>query len=228
MIPVFILFLLFAALEWVAVARGWKRVEYIGKPAPMLILLAFLAFAGGFGSPPLICFGLGIFFSLVGDVLLLIPSARGPDARLIPGLVAFLLAHVSYIIGLNIPFPNSSPIWSLGLAIILALSAARILKRILDGVLQKGLQSLVRPVALYGVIITLMLLSALLTLNNSTWKISAAGLVAVGAVLFYFSDMLLAWVRFVKNIKNGPLTIMILYHLGQAALVAGVLLQFKK
>jgi uncharacterized membrane protein YhhN len=138
------------------------------------------------------------------------------------------LAHVSYIAGLNIPLPEVSPIWSLGLAVVLALGAARILRRIIDGVRKKGLPRLVRPVGLYGTVITLMLLSALLTLNNTAWKTSAAGLVALGAVLFYFSDVLLAWNKFVKPIKNGRLVNMILYHLGQAALVAGVLIQFAK
>jgi uncharacterized membrane protein YhhN len=102
------------------------------------------------------------------------------------------------------------------------------LRRIIDGVRQKGLPQLVRPVGLYGMIITLMLLSALLTLNNTAWKTSAAGLVAIGAILFYSSDVLLAWNRFVNPIKNGRLENMILYHLGQAVLVAGVLIQFAK
>ena len=228
MIPGFILLFLVALVDWVAVAKNWKKVEYIAKPAAMLVLLGLLALVGGFSSLPLICFGLGIFFSLAGDVFLMISYARFSDRWFLPGLAAFLLAHVSYIVGLNTPLPNVSPIWSLGLAIVLALGAARILRRIIDGVRQKGLPRLVRPVSLYGMVITLMLLSALLTLNNPAWKTSAGGLVALGAILFYFSDILLAWNKFVNPIKNGRLANMILYHLGQAALVAGVLIQFAK
>jgi uncharacterized membrane protein YhhN len=228
MIPGFILLFLVAVIDWVAVAKNWKKVEYVAKPAAMLVLLGLLALVGGFRSLPLICFGLGIFFSLAGDVFLMISYARFSDRWFLPGLAAFLLAHVSYIAGLNIPLPEVSPIWSLGLAVVLALGAARILRRIIDGVRKKGLPRLVRPVGLYGTVITLMLLSALLTLNNTAWKTSAAGLVALGAVLFYFSDVLLAWNKFVKPIKNGRLVNMILYHLGQAALVAGVLIQFAK
>ena len=228
MIPGFILLFLVAVIDWVAVAKNWKKVEYVAKPAAMLVLLGLLALVGGFRSLPLICFGLGIFFSLAGDVFLMISYARFSDHWFLPGLAAFLLAHVSYIAGLNIPLPEVSPIWSLGLAVVLALGAARILRRIIDGVRKKGLPRLVRPVGLYGTVITLMLFSALLTLNNTAWKTSAAGLVALGAVLFYFSDVLLAWNKFVKPIKNGRLVNMILYHLGQAALVAGVLIQFAK
>ena len=228
MIPGFILMLLVTGLDWLAVAKNWKKVEYIAKPAAMLVLLGLLALVGRFSSLPLICFGLGVFFSLAGDVFLMVSYARFSDRWFFPGLAAFLLAHISYIVGLNIPLPNVSPIWSLGLAIILALAAARILQRIIAGVRQKGLLRLVRPVSLYGMVITLMLLSAILTLNNNIWKTSASGLVALGAILFYFSDVLLAWNKFVNPIKNGRVANMVLYHLGQAALVAGVLIQFTK
>jgi uncharacterized membrane protein YhhN len=68
----------------------------------------------------------------------------------------------------------------------------------------------------------------MLTLNTTDWKSSASGLVAMGAILFYFSDVVLAWNKFVNPIKNGRLANMMLYHLGQAALVAGVLIQFAK
>jgi uncharacterized membrane protein YhhN len=226
MIPGFILLFLVALLDWVAVAKSWKKIEYIAKPAVMLILLGLLALVGAFRSLPLICFSVGIFFSLAGDVFLMISYTRFSERWFMPGLAAFLLAHISYIVGLNTPLPIISPIWSLGLAVILALSAARILRQILAGVHQKGLSRLVRPVSLYGMVITLMLLSALLTLNNTGWKTSGAGLVALGAILFYSSDVLLAWNKFVKPIKNGRLANMILYHLGQAALVAGVIIQF--
>ena len=89
----------------------------------MLILLGLLALVGGFGSLPLICFGLGIFFSLAGDVFLMVSYARFSDRWFLPGLAAFLFAHVSYIVGLNTPLPNVSPVWSLGLAVVLALTA---------------------------------------------------------------------------------------------------------
>jgi len=116
----------------------------------------------------------------------------------------------------------------MGLAIVLALTAARILRRIISGVQQKGLKRLVRPVGIYGIVITVMVLSALLTLSNPDWNISASGLVALGALLFYSSDILLAWNKFVSPVRNGRLANMILYHLGQLALIVGVILQFGK
>ena len=144
------------------------------------------------------------------------------------GLFAFLLAHASYIVGLNTPMAGFSPLWGIGVALILSLGAGRVLRRIVAGVRQKGLRRLETPVVVYGTVITLMLLSALLTFYRADWKSSAAGLVGLGAILFYFSDVLLAWNKFVTSVKNGRLANMILYHLGQFALVAGIMIQFHK
>jgi uncharacterized membrane protein YhhN len=222
----FIAILAAAVADWVAVARGWKKTEYIAKPTTMVLLFGYLALAGGFGATPLICFGLGIFFSLMGDIFLMISYARFSNRWFLPGLGAFLLAHVAYIIGLNIPFGDTSPLWTIGIGIILALTAARILRRILAGVLEKGLRQMVVPVVAYGTVITLMLLSAILTIYRVDWKTSASGLVSLGAILFYFSDIILAWNKFVKPIRYGRVVNMTTYHLGQIALVAGAVIQF--
>jgi len=138
----FIAVLVAAVTDWLAVAKGWKKIETIAKPATMVLLFTYLALAGGFRSTPLICFGLGIFFSLAGDLFLMGLS----DRWFLPGLVAFLLAHGSYIIGLNTPLTISSPLWAIGIGILLAITAGRVLRRILTGVREKGLQGLVVPV----------------------------------------------------------------------------------
>jgi len=228
MIAGWIVVLAAAVVDWIAVAKSWKRIEYIAKPITMVLLFGYLALAGGFGSLPLVCFGLGIFFSLVGDVSLMVSYARFSNRWFLLGLAAFLLAHVAYIIGLNTPLGGVSPVWAIGIGIVLAMTAARILRRILAGVREKGLRRMVAPVVAYGMVITLMLLSAILTLYRLDWKTSAAGLVSLGAILFYFSDIILAWNRYVAPVKNGRVMNMASYHLGQIALVAGVIIQFAK
>jgi alkenylglycerophosphocholine/alkenylglycerophosphoethanolamine hydrolase len=217
-----------AVADWVAVGKGWKKVEYIFKPVTMVLLFGYLALAGGFGSTPLIFFGLGIFFSLAGDIFLMVSYARFSDRWFMPGLAGFLLAHVAYIIGLNTPLGDVSPVWAIGMGVVLAITTARVLQRILAGVREKGLRRLVLPVMAYGMVITLMLLSAILTLYRLDWNPSASGLVSVGAALFYFSDIILAWNKFVKPVRNGRTINMALYHLGQIALVAGAVLQFSR
>jgi uncharacterized membrane protein YhhN len=221
-----VLTFLAALLDWVAVYRGWKRIELAAKPATMILLLAVVGAAGGLHSLPLACFGLGIFFSLLGDLFLVISFVRFSERWFLPGLAAFLLAHFAYIAGLNIPLGKVSPFWMFSLALVLALTARRALRRIVGSLREKGLRRLVVPVVLYGGVITVMLLSALLTLYRRDWSAGAAGLVALGALLFYVSDLLLAWNKFVQPIQNGRLFNMIAYHLGQFALMAGAILQF--
>ena len=218
-------FFLVAALDWVAVARGWKRVEYIAKPGALVVLLGLLALVGGFGSLSLICFGVGLCLSLLGDVFLMISYSRLSNRWFIAGLATFLLTHVAYTIGLNLPITGIPVLYGLGIALVLALAASCMLGRILGGVRARGSRQLVVPVAVYGVVITLMLLSAFLTFYRSDWQPSTSRLVALGAVLFYLSDILLAWNRFVAPVRKGRLFNMITYHLGQVALVVGCILQ---
>jgi len=228
MIPGLILVITIALVDWVAVARGWKKVEYLAKPLTLVALFLVFALVGRFSSLPLIFFGAGILLSLAGDILLMISFNRFSDNWFLIGLVAFLLAHVSYIVGFNLPLPNVSPVWSVGMALVLAVSAGRLMKRIVTGLRAKSLDRLAGPVLLYGTVITVMLLSALLTFIRVEWSTTASLLVVVGAFLFYLSDIILAWNKFVTPIKNGRVANMITYHIGQIALITGVLIQFVK
>jgi uncharacterized membrane protein YhhN len=82
------------------------------------------------------------------------------------------------------------------------------------------------PIIIYGTVISLMLLSAMLKLTDITWNATAAALVSVGAFLFYISDIILAWNKFVSPIQHGRIYNIGAYHLGQIALIAGVIAQF--
>jgi hypothetical protein len=71
-----------------------------------------------------------------------------------------------------------------------------------------------------------MLLAAMLTLLRPDWNATAALLVCSGAALFYFSDITLAWHRFVNPIKNGRMLNIGMYHIAQIMIVVGVAMQF--
>jgi uncharacterized membrane protein YhhN len=212
-----------AVVDWIAVAKGWRKVELVAKPWTLAGLFLIFALFGRFSSLPLIFFGAGLLLSLAGDVFLMLS-----ERWFVAGLASFLLAHVAYIIGFNLPLPDISPAWSVSIAIVLALTAGRVLRRIIAGLREKGLQRLVGPVALYGTVITVTMLSGLLTLFRPDWDATASLLAVLGAFLFYFSDLILAWNKFVTPIKNGRSINMAAYHLGQIALAAGALIQFTK
>lgn len=221
MLPAWLLVLGVAILDWIAVAREWYAVERVAKPLTLALLLGVFILQGQLATPPLFFFGLGFFFSLFGDVFLMFS-----ERWFLAGLVAFLLAHVAYIIGFNLPWPQIDPLWSSIIALTLAFSSGRVLRRILIGLRVKGLTRLVAPVVLYGAVITFMLLSALLTFFRPEWGVSSALLAFGGALLFYISDVILAWNRFVHPVRNGRLWNMITYHLGQMALALAALIQF--
>ena len=191
-----IAFLLFAVVDWVAVAKGAKSVEYVAKPAALAALLIYAA-TGPAPSGWLIA---ALFFSLLGDVALMLPGNL-----FVAGLGAFLLAHVAYIVDFEAPVAARA-VW---LAIALALAsplALRIIRSVDD-------TSLRLPVGVYMFVILLMVASA---------AASGSALAAAGAVLFFSSDSVIAWDRFVRPFAWAQPVIMVTYHLGQLALATAL------
>ena len=212
--------LVFAALESLALFKKWSWLEVIAKPAVMLMLFAWLFTSVGLGGAAL-WFGVGILLSLVGDVFLLISL----DKLFMAGLIAFLLAHLSYVIGFNIPLPAFTA-WGLILAVMIGWGGSRVIRRILAALSVKGQGRMRVPIIVYSVVISLMLLSAMIKLNDLSWDAGAALLVSLGAFLFYLSDIILAWNKFVAPIQHGRIYNIGAYHLGQIAIIAGVVMQF--
>ena len=212
--------LLFAALESLALWKKWKRLEFIAKPAVMIVLFVWLFTAVGLNGA-LFWFGLGILLSLAGDIFLMLSL----DRLFMAGLVAFLLAHLSYVIGFNIPLPEFST-WGLILAVMIGLGGTRLINRILSSVIASGQSRLRIPIIIYSVVISLMLLSAMIKMTDLTWGALSSLLVGLGALLFYLSDIILAWNKFVRPIQHGRIYNIGAYHLGQIAIVAGVILQY--
>ncbi len=212
--------LVFAALE---VAGFMEKMDSFGisrqtssddHPVPLAVDIDGLS-----GAP--LWFGLGILLSLTGDVLLMISL----DRLFMAGLVVFLLAHVAYLVGFNIPVPEISA-WGFVLAVIVGLGGMRVTRRILSQLAANGNGRMRIPIIIYSAVISLMLLSAMMKLTDITWNANAAVLVSVGALLFYISDIILAWHKFVSPIEHGRIYNIGAYHLGQILLIAGVIAQF--
>ena len=192
----------FALGDWIAVADHNKRLEYICKPATMVVLMG-LASSLHVDDPTVKnWFLLALGLSLVGDVFLMLPQDR-----FVLGLVAFLLAHIAYIFGL----------WTEGVSIldfvvglaIAGLAVVVIGGRIITAINAGDDREFATPVRAYVGVISLMLASAIGTAN---------GLAIAGAGLFYTSDALIAWERFVRPRAWQPLAIIVTYHVAQASL----------
>jgi alkenylglycerophosphocholine/alkenylglycerophosphoethanolamine hydrolase len=220
---IFLLFaFFFAALESLALWKHWLKLEWIAKPAVMIALFVWLFTSTELKGASL-WFGLGIVFSLSGDILLMLAL----DRFFIFGLGTFLLAHLAYVIGFNTPLPEFS-LWGIVFAVMISLGGARIIRRILDTLAAKGQTRMRIPIIVYSTVISIMLLSAMIKLMDISWQAGAAALVSSGAFLFYLSDIILAWNKFVAPIQHGRIYNIAAYHIGQIMLIAGVIAQFDK
>ena len=214
-----ILALIFAALESLALWKKLDKLEYLAKPAVMICLFTWLYLSTGLQGLTF-WFGIGILFSLAGDILLMISL----DRMFVFGLVAFLLAHIAYLIGFQNELKEVNA-WSVMLIVLLAMNGVRLIRRIVSSIRAKGQTRLVYPVIVYSIVITVMLYAAMTTISNPEWTTRAAFFVSAGAFLFYISDLILAWNKFVSPIQNGRILNIAAYHLGQIGLIAGVVSQ---
>ncbi len=214
-----VLTLVAAIVDWAAVDKSWKKVEYILKPAVMVLLLGWLWQFGGF-QKNLIWFALGLLFSLGGDIVLMLPQGW-----FLAGLVLFLMTHLSYIIGFRtIDTSQQVAGWLLG--IISLLFTLALILRFAVGLKKKNLKKLYAPVMIYIMAINAMVLSALLTFFQPGWKINESILVSCGAILFLISDWLLAWDRFIQPVPRARTLVMITYHVGQIGIILGAAQHF--
>jgi uncharacterized membrane protein YhhN len=213
--------LVLAVLNWIAVARKWLNIVYISKPTVILALISWLILNGGFQDWT-IFFIIGLVLSLAGDIFLMLPNEQ-----FIAGLISFLLAHIAYILGFSsVKYVFSIP--GLILLILVGLVAFEVFRRLLSAIKTRGQRNLQIPVLIYTFVIGLMLVSALLTLvsPNNEWQSFPSLLVSFGAILFFISDTLLAWHKFVTPIKFRDLLVIITYHLAQITITLGAGLNF--
>ncbi len=209
-------------MEWVAAGKRWSKARYVTKPLSLLILLLLFIQLGGWVNPGY-WFGIGLIFSLMGDIFLLMRSRF-----FIPGLFAFLVAHVCYIIGFSWGLFNPS-VWLVIPFVIVGLLIIVAYPRVIGGVrrrLQK--KRMWMPIVLYMLTITTMLVMALLTWFRPSWSGYAAFFASFGAFLFTASDSLLATGRFLRPVPYGNFLVMFTYHLGQIGIILGVLVMLGK
>lgn len=193
-----------AAADWWAVATDRRQVEYVLKPATMVALIAAaVALADPVADVARWFIVAGLVCSLAGDVFLMLDPKY-----FVAGLGSFLAGHVMYVVGLWQLDGISVPAALVGVALV-AVAAAVIGTRVVRGATEQDRRLRV-PVALYMAVISLMVVTAFGSL------VPAA---IIGAVLFYASDGILGWNRFVEPVPHGRIAVMTTYHLGQIGLV---------
>ncbi len=189
-----------ALLDWWAVWTSSSRLEWVAKPGVMLFLVAMLVAMDVPGAARW-WMVVGALAGLVGDVALMLPRER-----FMAGLVFFLCGHLAYVVGLGrLGFAPGPALVGLAAVVVLLSLVGR---RIVSAVAADS-PSLVGPVVGYLGVISTMVVVAFGT--GST-------VAATGGLLFYGSDAVLAWNRFVRPLRWGRIVTIMTYHLGQTAL----------
>ena len=177
------------------------------KPLTTLLIIAFAWPRGANATKQRHLVRLGLILSLAGDVFLL-----WPQEGFLPGLVAFLLAHLAYIAAFCVPVRLAAKPW---VFVAYALVAAVILSLLWPGVPV----TLRVPVVAYVVCLATMAAQALVWWRSSvavgTADAPLARAAALGGVLFMLSDSLLATNKFGVPLPLSSLWILLSYWLAQ-------------
>ncbi|MBA4327814.1 MAG: hypothetical protein C0428_06275, partial [Polaromonas sp.] len=196
-----------AALATATAALGFVDAHRVAKPLALVFAIVLVAVrpwrerAGGRFDHLLLA---ALVCSLAGDCLLMFPGL------FIPGLVAFLVAHLFYIA----LFKQGVP-W---MASRRSLAATLGLGALMYALLFNGLNPVLRiAVAAYAMVIALMAAQAIG--RATVLRDKAAAGVAVGASFFMLSDALLATNKFAQPLPMASLWVLATYYLAQILIV---------
>jgi uncharacterized membrane protein YhhN len=208
-----LLFIVDLLADLFAVYTDNETLRYFTKPLLMLLLIVlFISQTRNVSSPLKKWIILALTFSWIGDVLLMFESSN--SNFFIFGLVAFLIAHIFYILffenvirkdGLSKNYWWFLPVIIYYVALIYILSP--------------HLNDMRLPVRIYGIVISYMLIQAMQT--ASVKDQGAAALMIGGAVLFITSDSLLAINKFYKPFEYAGIAIMSTYGIAQLLITLG-------
>jgi uncharacterized membrane protein YhhN len=209
---------LHAALPWLTALSGAIAIAafvgmlpaalaFVFKPLTTLLVIAHAWPRGAGQSRQRRLTRIGLVLSLAGDVFLL-----WPQQGFLPGLIAFLLAHLAYIAAFCVPVRFAAkPL----VFVVYAALAALILAQLWPGV----------PAGLRGAVLAYVVCLATMAAQAGAWWRSRVGTAApdlqlaraaaLGGLLFMASDSLLAINKFGTPLPLSSLWILLTYWMAQ-------------
>ncbi|KAJ2856121.1 hypothetical protein J3B02_001786 [Coemansia erecta] len=175
---------------------NWGLAEFILKPAATIFI-----------SLPVFCnknrlvFS-GLLFSVIGDCLLMLPY----EEFFILGLLAFLVAHISYAWGFSQHKSVSRSGGILWTSVPYGIFASTMLALLMPGIMAREGFVVQIGVVVYAVAIAFMAYKATVTRKS---------LLVFGTILFCISDSILAWNRFVQSYEWCEYAVMVTYYAAQ-------------
>ena len=210
-----ILFTVSTVIHLYASLKSNKRLRNISKP---FILISLMGLYWSCADPVRATVMLALFFSWLGDVLLIPDGVKWFTA----GGISFMVSHFFFILSYlyNIDFSRINTLTIIILAVFFFVTVSIIFSK-LRPYLPKAL---FYPMYLYLLINGAMNCFAIFRYLSDP---SLAGIVTViGAVLFFISDSSLFFVRFNKNSRmKTHFIVMLTYSIGEFLIVLGLILK---
>ena len=154
-----------------------------------------------------------LIFSIIGDIQLI--YAGKYEYLFVGGLMAFLFAHVLYIIEFSRTRNRKAGVLA-PLSILLIYAIA------IFWYLSDALENMMLPVGIYIITILIMILFAYL--RDDSMTDNGYIYVVSGALLFMLSDSIIGITRFKSDIPYSRILVMAIYGFAQLLMVLGILM----
>lgn len=213
-----IAFLFLALLHLYAVYTNLPNLRFFSKPLICISLIFILNKETGLKKNIEKLVAVGLFFGCLGDIFLMLN-----ENMFVAGLASFLIGHILYVIAFS--KQTSAKALSKHKSYILIAGILASFSYYLYSILKPSLGPLKIPVILYIIVIAAMAFFAY-TRRYQTNTLSFI-ICLIGALLFIFSDSILALNKFVAYLANSGLYIMSSYILAQYFITLGIILDKK-
>lgn len=199
-------------IELVVVSNPeWRPFRIITKPLVVGSILVFFLIQK-VDRKTKVLVTTALLFSLIGDFQLI--YAGEYESLFLGGLLAFLIAHIMYIIQFS-RTRNKDVGISAPLLVLLAYAASML------WYLSDSLNDMAIPVAVYIAVILIMILFAYL--RDDSMMDNSYIYVLSGALLFMLSDSIVGITRFKSDIPFSRILVMGIYGIAQLLMVLGIL-----
>jgi uncharacterized membrane protein YhhN len=219
-------YFIIAIIEVFAEVTDNNMIRFVSKPLLMIVLIAFYMQAvGDKWNKVHKLMRAAFFFSWIGDVALMFVFKN--ENFFLVGLVGFLITHVLYAVAFaDVTNKNAAALLpkKFWVFIPLAIYMVALLSLLVPGITGNTLtQPFLIPVLVYSTAIATMVVFAINRFGRVNEKSFA--LVFGGALLFMFSDSIIAINKFLHPFGMAGIFIMILYISGQYLIAKGTLEQ---
>jgi uncharacterized membrane protein YhhN len=183
-----------------AIHFNYKVYKYIWKPGTMVLIILLAMTESGLSTAFSYLVLFALLFSLFGDVFLL------REEWFVHGLASFLIAHILYSIGIVVAFDLRFTFTTSSLLIILMMIAILFFLILQPNVRKNGGWVLLLAIAGYITVITTMVGLSIMT---------GVSILITASILFFISDAVLAFNKFVKKFQLADYIVMSTYFIAQ-------------